>query len=257
MDRRDRISPWAYSGWAAQPAIEPPRASYQREPVSQVDPMSTQQLRYDWTYADYARLPDDGNHYEVLDGELLVTPSPSPWHQIVGARLLLLLDPYVQRHRLGLVIPDVDLLFQSGQFLRPDLLVVPEAGRAEITNRGVETAPMLVVEILSPTSGAIDRVKKPSRYGHFGVPEYWVLDPEERCAWVWRFAAGASEPEHVAERLEWRPSGASEPLEIELEELLEPLWRIERGGARCELDPPSRMGTFQPSSPSALGATPR
>lgn len=182
--------------------------------------MSTQELRYDWTYSDYARLPDDGNRYEVIDGELLVTPSPSPLHQRVAFRLAAVLDRFVDRHGLGLVIPDVDLLFQTGQFLRPDLLVVPESGRAGITNRGIETPPQLVVEILSPTSGSIDRVKKPSRYGDFGIPEYWVLDPEERCAWVWRFAAGATEPERVEGELLWEVEGAPEPLVIELAEVL-------------------------------------
>jgi Uma2 family endonuclease len=185
--------------------------------------MSTQELRYDWTYSDYARLPDDGNRYEVIDGELLVTPSPSPLHQRIAARLLMVLDPFVVEHGLGLVIPDVDLLFQTGQFLRPDLLVVPVAGRASITDRGIETPPLLVVEILSPTSGAIDRVKKPSRYGDFGIPEYWVLDPEERCAWVWRFPAGAGQPERVEGALAWEVAGAREPLVIDLEEVLAPL----------------------------------
>ena len=185
--------------------------------------MSTQELRYDWTYSDYARLPDDGNRYEVIDGELLVTPSPSPLHQRVGARLLMALDPFVERHHLGLVIPDVDLLFRTGQFLRPDLLVVPESGRDGITDRGIETAPLLVVEILSPTSGAIDRVKKPARYGDFAIPEYWVLDPEERCAWVWRFAEGATTPERCEQRLTWHPRGAREPLVVDLGEVLAPI----------------------------------
>ena len=185
--------------------------------------MSTLELRYDWTYSDYARLPDDGNHYEVLDGELLVTPSPSPHHQRVSARLLMVIDPYVERHGIGVVIQDVDLLFRTGQFLRPDLLVVPESSRAGITNRGIEMEPSLVVEILSPTSSAIDRVKKPARYGDFGIPEYWVLDPEERCAWVWRFAEGASAPKQVTGRLEWHPRGASVPLVIDIEGLLRPL----------------------------------
>jgi len=185
--------------------------------------MSTPELRYDWTYSDYARLPDDGNRYEVIDGELLVTPSPSPLHQRVMFRLALTLEPYVERHGLGLVIPDVDLLFQTGQFLRPDLLVAPRDRPDGITNRGIEIAPLLVVEILSPTSGAIDRVKKPMRYGDFGIPEYWVLDPEERCAWVWRFAEGATSPERVEGRLEWRPAGATDPLEIDLAGVLAPL----------------------------------
>lgn len=185
--------------------------------------MSAQELRYDWTYSDYARLPDDGNRYEVIDGELLVTPSPSPLHQRVAFRLAAILDPFVAEHGLGIVIPDVDLLFRTGQFLRPDLLVVPDSGRGNITNRGIETAPLLVVEILSPTSGTIDRVKKPGRYGDFGIPEYWVLDPEERCAWLWRFATGRREPERVEGELTWRVEGAPEPLAIDLEKVLAPL----------------------------------
>jgi len=180
-------------------------------------------LRYDWDYSDYARLPDDGNRYEVIDGELLVTPAPSPLHQRILARLLMVLDPYVERHGLGVLLPDVDLLFQTGQFLRPDFLVVPESSRAGITKRGIEMAPLLVVEILSPTSGSIDLVKKPARYGDFGIPEYWVLDPEERFAWVWRFASGVREAERVAGRVEWHPAGASEPLVIDLENVLKPI----------------------------------
>lgn len=185
--------------------------------------MSIPIRRYDWDYSDYARLPDDGNHYEVLDGELLVTPSPSPDHQNIMGRLYLLLLAYVERHRLGIVIQDVDLLFQTGQFLRPDLLVVPEASRAGITRRGIETAPSLVVEILSPTSSGIDLVKKPARYGDFGIPEYWVLDPEDKSAWVWRFAQGTKMAEQVRGQLAWHAPGAPEPLVIDLEKALQPI----------------------------------
>ncbi|HEX9886468.1 MAG TPA: Uma2 family endonuclease [Longimicrobiales bacterium] len=185
--------------------------------------MSPTTARYDWTYADYARLPDDGNRYEIIDGELLVTPAPSPTHQHLLLELAVTLRLYAQRHGIGVVLPDVDLLFQSGQFLRPDLVFVPESSRAGITNRGIEMPPGLVVEILSPTSGAIDTVKKPRRYGDFGVPEYWVVDPEERVVWVWRFAAGATEPERVADRVTWQPTGAAEALTVEVEELVRPL----------------------------------
>ena len=185
--------------------------------------MSIPIRRYDWDYSDYARLPDDGNHYEVLDGELLVTPSPSPDHQVVLGRLYRLLDDYVVKHGLGLVIPDVDLLFQTGQFLRPDLLVVPEASRGGIKRRGIEVAPSLVVEILSPTSSGIDLVKKPARYADFGIPEYWVLDPEDKSAWVWRFAQGTRQAEQVRGQLEWHAPGAPEPLVIDLEKVLAPI----------------------------------
>ncbi len=176
-----------------------------------------------WTAEMVRALPDDGNRYECIDGELLVTPSPSPDHQNIMGRLYVLLLAYVERHRLGVVILDVDLLFHTGQFLRPDVLVVPESARSGITRRGIEAAPSLVVEILSPTSSGIDLVKKPARYGDFGIPEYWVLDPEDPSAWVWRFSEGAAAPEQVRGRLEWRAPGAPEPLVIDLEDLLRPI----------------------------------
>jgi Uma2 family endonuclease len=178
--------------------------------------------RYHWTYSDYARLPDDGNHYEVLDGELLVTPGASPSHQHIASRLERLLHAYVDKHGLGIVFRDVDLLFQTGQFLRPDLLFVPNDAREGITNAGIEREPGLVVEVLSPTSHAIDKVKKPRRYADFGVPEYWVVDPEEQCLWVWRFAQGNTEPERVTNQLVWQPMGGPEPLLLMVSDLFEP-----------------------------------
>ena len=179
--------------------------------------------RYVWTYDEYARLPDDGNRYEVIDGEVLVTPAPSTTHQHILATLIIALRGYVERERLGVVLPDVDLLFVEGQFLRPDLLFVPNAARDGITSRGVEKAPGLVVEILSPSSGSIDRVKKPRRYRDFGVPEYSVVDPEEQVVWVWRFAAGASDAERVEGRVTWRPEGAATELVLTTEELFRPM----------------------------------
>lgn len=184
--------------------------------------MSPTPTRYTWTYDEYARLPDDGNRYEVIDGEVLVTPSPSPMHQHILATLIIALRTFVERHPLGVVLPDVDLLFVEGTFLRPDLLFVPNEGRGGITSRGVESTPGLVVEILSPSSGSIDRVKKPRRYADFGVPEYWVVDPEERAVWVWRFAAGATDAERVAGMLAWAPAGAGEPFSLDTVELFRP-----------------------------------
>jgi Uma2 family endonuclease len=178
---------------------------------------------YTWTYAEYARFPDDGNRYEVIDGEVLVTPAPSPRHQYILANLLVAMRAYVEQHRLGVVLPDVDVLFVSGQFLRPDLVFVPESARAGITDRGVELPPGLIIEVLSPTSSSIDRVKKPRRYGDFGVPEYWVADPQERAVWVWRFAAGAVEPERVADHVTWAPAAGVEPLVLAAAEIFREL----------------------------------
>jgi Uma2 family endonuclease len=178
---------------------------------------------YTWTYSEYARFPDDGNRYEVIDGEVLVTPAPSPNHQHVLATLMLALRPYVERHELGIVLYDVDLLFATGQFLRPDLVFVPADRRSGISDRGVEVAPGLVIEVQSPTSSAIDRVKKPRRYGDFGVPEYWVLDPADGAVWIWRFAAGARQPERATGRFAWQPDGSVEALQLDTADLFRPM----------------------------------
>jgi Uma2 family endonuclease len=99
-----------------------------------------------WTYDEYARLPDDGDRYEIIRGEVCVTPGPRPRHQWVSSRLQRLLGGYVERHGLGVILDDVDLLFVSGEFLRPDILGVPVDRLDGITTRGVEVAPGLVVE---------------------------------------------------------------------------------------------------------------
>lgn len=131
-----------------------------------------------WTYDEYARLPDDGDRYEIIRGEVCVTPGPRPRHQWVLSKLQRLLGDYVEQHALGVVLYDVDLLFVSGEFLRPDLQWVPRDRLSGITTRGVEAAPGLVVEVLSPGSESVDRGKKPGRYAEHGVPEYWLVDPE-------------------------------------------------------------------------------
>jgi Uma2 family endonuclease len=186
--------------------------------------MSVSPQPYAWTYDEYARLPDDGNRYEVIDGEVLVTPAPSTDHQRIVLRLGKALDDYVDREGFGVVLPDVDVLFVTGQFLRPDLVVMPRSAREGVTSRGVEAPPALMVEVLSPSSRSIDRVKKPRRYADFGVPEYWVVDPEERCVWIWRFAAGATTPERVQGRLTWRPAGTRAAFELPTDDLFRPIW---------------------------------
>lgn len=176
----------------------------------------------EWTYSEYARLPDDGNRYEVLDGEVLVTPAPSPHHQKVIGRLLIGLVEYVEERGAGWVFQDVDLLFRTGHFLRPDLLVVPAAGRDGITDRGVEVPPVLVIEVLSPSSGTIDRVKKPRRYLDFGVPDYWVVDPENGVVWMWSAETGPDEPQRVEGTVAWAFPEGAEGLEIDVTEVVAP-----------------------------------
>jgi Uma2 family endonuclease len=169
----------------------------------------------EWTYSEYARLPDDGNRYEVIDGEVCVTPAPGPPHQRVGYRLFRVLSDYVERTGVGEMLWDVDLLFVSGQFLRPDMLFVPRDAAAGVTDRGMEETPGLVVEVLSPHSKRFDRILKPPRYRDFGMPEYWVVDPVARAIERYRLASDAA-PEVCRDTLSWQPDPNVPALELDV-----------------------------------------
>jgi Uma2 family endonuclease len=177
----------------------------------------------EWTYSEYARLPDDGNRYEVLDGEVLVTPAPTMHHQMVVQRLLVTLREYVHDSGHGWVFQDVDLLFATGHFLRPDLLVVPADAREGMTDRGMELPPALVVEVLSPSTRAVDMKKKPRRYLDFGVPGYWVVDPGEGVVRIWDRDTGPDAPREVRDTLPWSFPEGAEPLEVAVSDLVAPI----------------------------------
>ena len=138
------------------------------------------------TYEDYAAMPNDGNRYEILEGELAVTPAPSTRHQTVSGNLFFLLTQHVKAHDLGkLFHAPVDLILESASVLQPDLLFVAKARQNIITDRAVEGAPDLVIEILSPTTSRSDRVTKAQIYARHNVPAYWIVDPEQEAVEVY------------------------------------------------------------------------
>lgn len=126
-----------------------------------------------WTVEDLDDLPDDGLQYELADGILLVTPSPRPRHQRASMRLTALL--------LAACPPELEVFAAPFDFrptnttsLQPDLLVVR---REDVLEEGLSGTPLLVVEILSPSTRAKDLVLKRALYAEAGVPSYWVVDP--------------------------------------------------------------------------------
>jgi Uma2 family endonuclease len=131
------------------------------------------------TYDDYAALPDDGRRYQVLDGELVMTPSPSVRHQEIIGNLFKLIDAHVRKQRLGKVcLSPVDCLLGKWTVLVPDVAFVETARSSILTRRAIEGAPTLVIEVLSPSSKSIDRKKKRALYAEHGVPHYWIVDPD-------------------------------------------------------------------------------
>jgi len=140
-------------------------------------------------YSDLQATPEDRRRYELLDGRLVVTPSPSPTHQRVSKRLELLLVGYFEGRSAGEVFnAPIDLILGRHDVLVPDLLVVADPGH--VTRRGVEGPPLLVVEILSPSTRHMDLTLKARRYAELGVRHYWVVDPDAR--WVQFHRLGGS-----------------------------------------------------------------
>ena len=132
------------------------------------------------TYEDYAAIPNDGKRYEILEGELAVTPAPNLKHQTVSVNLIVLLSQHIREKDLGkLYHAPVDLILESTSILQPDLLFVAKARQGILTNRAVEGAPDLIVEILSPSTSRTDRVTKAQIYARHRVPAYWIVDPDQ------------------------------------------------------------------------------
>ena len=130
-------------------------------------------------YSDLKVTPTDGKRYELIRGELLVTPSPTPRHQRASRELMVQLVSHFHARSLGEVFPaPTDVILTRHDVFVPDLIVV--ADPASITHRAIERAPLLVVEILSPSTRKVDRGLKAQRYAELGVAHYWILDPDER-----------------------------------------------------------------------------
>lgn len=161
--------------------------------------------------------PDDGNRYEVVYGELLVTPSPRAVHQLVVAQFLLRVGNYLESLGLGnTMIPGpADIMWGSDVWVQPDLLVVaPEEVTADWHT--YQTL-RLVVEVLSPSSMRGDRVVKRGAYQRNRVATYWIVDADRRVVEVWRPDDEASEL--VTGVLRWRVTPGAPELAISLQEV--------------------------------------
>jgi len=133
------------------------------------------------TYSDYAALPDDGRRYELHHGELSVTPAPGTRHQGAIVALITLLHEHVRSRGLGKVfVAPTDCILSDVTVVQPDVLYIATDRLAIISERGIEGAPTLVVEVLSPSTAHLDRGRKMKLYAEHGVPYYWIVDPERR-----------------------------------------------------------------------------
>lgn len=186
-----------------------------------------------WTAADVRELIQENRpwpRYELLDGELLVTPAPRAPHQTAVAELWQLLDAYAFDGGIGLAtISPADLTLRPGTIVQPDVFVIPK-GSARVVGRQPEwsdiTSLLLAVEILSPSSARTDRAVKRDFYLANHVDEYWIVDLDARLVERWR--PTQETPELVRGTLVWSPR-AAEPLHIDLPMLFDRIdakWRF-------------------------------
>lgn len=183
-----------------------------------------------WTAEEVRELQDESRawpRFELIAGELLVTPSPGTAHQVAVAEILLLLATYVDRENIGVALASpADLELHLGTVAQPDVFVVP-GGMPAVSGRGPgwkAVASLLVaVEVVSLGSGRRDRVAKRDYYVSAGVPEYWVVDLDVRV--IERWSAGNHESLTPGKTLKWKPVGAREALVVDLAALFERIAR--------------------------------
>ncbi len=168
-----------------------------------------------WTAEMVRTLPDDGKRYEIVDGELLVTPAPVRRHQRMVGQLFRLLADYVEQHGLGEALcSPADIGAGERTLVQPDLFVVPLAGGRPADDWVEVRELLLAVEVLSPSTARADRHLKRRLYQREGVPECWIVDLDARLVERWR--PGDERAELLADELVWQPDASVPPLRLDL-----------------------------------------
>ena len=139
------------------------------------------------TYEDFCLLPNDGKRYEIIGGELFVTPAPRILHQKVVTRLAHFLLSFLENKALGQVfVAPVDIVFSDFDVVEPDIVYVSRDRASIIREMNVQGAPDLAIEVVSETTERTDRTTKLKLYGRFGVQEYWIINPRGPSAEIYR-----------------------------------------------------------------------
>ena len=177
-----------------------------------------------WTIDELHGLPEDGNRYELIKGQLFVTPPPSVNHETIGARLTRLIDPYVDANDLGFVYrPRAVVRIGDDTEVEPDLMVRQLNDSPDATWVDAPL-PILIVEIASPSTRRRDRLYKRRVYAEAGIPEYWMVDADDRTVCV---ARPGHEDVIARDTLTWHPDGVTAPLTLMVADVFGPVHRRE------------------------------
>ena len=172
-----------------------------------------------YTYEDYAALPE-GAPYQLVEGELVMSPAPTVRHQRIIGNLHVLLDAWVRPRKLGMVLlAPVDVILSNEDTVQPDLVFVSNARRNRIAAEGIRGGPDLCVEVLSPHSRDMDRRTKRKLYARHEVLEYWIVDPEPRTIELYRLVENVESPAHTSRITETLSSPLFPGLTLALEDV--------------------------------------
>ncbi len=177
--------------------------------------MAMPRVDTDWTVERLNALPDDGNRYEVIDGELFVTPAPNGPHQRAVIELCVLLAPYARSLRLDLLAAPFAVTFSDRREVQPDLLVMPPTPDGKYAIKFADVGRLLLaVEVLSKSTKRTDRTTKRDLYQSEDVSEYWIVNTDDRTVTRWR--TDSTEPEVFTTTMQWQPIRSHDALTIDL-----------------------------------------
>jgi len=175
--------------------------------------------RKKYTYKDYVNTPDD-KRYELIEGELLMTPSPTTKHQRVLREIEFILKKFVSENNLGeIFFAPYDVYLDGENVIQPDIMFISKERLNIIGEKNIQGAPCLTIEIISEGSAYRDMVQKKKLYAKFGVKEYWIVIPEEELIEIYSLENGIYQLSKVYRKNEVLESATLKCLKIELKEI--------------------------------------
>jgi len=172
-----------------------------------------------YTYEDYAKLPE-GAPYQLIGGELIMTPAPTPYHQIVSRKIMSLLIQYVEKNNLGEILySPIDVYFSEEDVFQPDIIFISKERLNIIGETKIKGAPDLIIEILSPSTAYYDLGRKYEVYEKNGVKEYWIVHPERKSIEIYQNQEGQFKLIKMAKEKDTVNSSLFKGFELNLEKI--------------------------------------
>ena len=152
------------------------------------------------TVEEYRAMPEGPPYYQLIDGELIMSPSPNRYHQDISANVFRILDAFVRSHSLGRVYyAPMDVYLSEHDVVQPDVLFVSNANRHLLADDGIHGGPDLVVEVISSSNGPLEKRRKRPLYARHGVKEEWLIDPNLEQIHRYDFTVDVAKPVRIVD----------------------------------------------------------